>query len=167
MVLQDILGLRNTLVTLLWSLVAWLRPSALLSWLSGWQTTFKLFRLVWWMRVHSLLWLLFGFNIQKWNPGFISSSSYDVTSKFVAIFVDSSKKSKNKSFSVFCGHRWVRSESSLRKTRESLACYNLINNSSWNLRKFKRKFWNCEASSFTTLSTRSLTTGGRPLRSSS
>jgi hypothetical protein len=29
------------------------------------------FRLIWWNCVHPLLWLLFCFNIRKWNPGFI------------------------------------------------------------------------------------------------
>jgi hypothetical protein len=39
------------------------------------------------MCVHPLLWLLFGFNIHKWKPGFITCYSYDMTEKFMAIFV--------------------------------------------------------------------------------
>jgi hypothetical protein len=40
--------------------------------LAGRQRLFILLRLVWWMCVHPLLWLLFGFDIHKWNPGFIT-----------------------------------------------------------------------------------------------
>jgi hypothetical protein len=40
-----------------------------------------------WMCVHQLLWLLFSFNIHKWNPCFITCYSYDVIRKFIAIFV--------------------------------------------------------------------------------
>jgi hypothetical protein len=46
--------------------------------LSGKQSLFKLLRLVWWMCVHPLFWLLFGFSIHKWNPGFITCYSYDM-----------------------------------------------------------------------------------------
>jgi hypothetical protein len=52
---------------------------------------FKLFRLVWWMCVHPLLWLLFGFNTHKWNPGFITCYLYDVIEKFITVFVVSVK----------------------------------------------------------------------------
>jgi hypothetical protein len=48
---------------------------------------FKLFWLVWWMCVHLLLWLLFRFNIHKWNPSFITCYPYDVAEKFIAICV--------------------------------------------------------------------------------
>jgi hypothetical protein len=37
--------------------------------------------------VHPLLWLLFSFNMQKWNPDFITCYSHGVTEKFIAIFV--------------------------------------------------------------------------------
>jgi hypothetical protein len=43
-----------------------------MSFLAGRQRFFKLSRLVWWMCVHPFLWLPFGFNIHKWNPGFIT-----------------------------------------------------------------------------------------------
>jgi hypothetical protein len=33
-----------------------------------------------------LLWLRFGFKIHKWNAGFITCYSYDVTEKFISIF---------------------------------------------------------------------------------
>jgi hypothetical protein len=39
------------------------------------------------MGLHPLLWLLFGFNIHEWNPDFITCYSYDVTEKFIAIFM--------------------------------------------------------------------------------
>jgi hypothetical protein len=48
---------------------------------------FKFSQLVWWVYVHPLLWLLFHLNIHKWNPGLITCYSYDVTEKFMAIFV--------------------------------------------------------------------------------
>jgi hypothetical protein len=70
-----------------------------ISFLAG-RRLFKLFRLVWWMCVHPLLWLLFGFSISKWNPGFITCYSYNVIEKF-AIFVVSLKKIY-KSRSVLC-----------------------------------------------------------------
>jgi hypothetical protein len=57
------------LLRLLWSLVAWIQPQHSFPvlgnschQLSGRQHLFKLFRLVWWMCVHPLLWLLFGIN---------------------------------------------------------------------------------------------------------
>jgi hypothetical protein len=83
----------NTLVTLLRPPVAGIPPSALLSYPrkvstsfpSGKQSLFQFIRFVWWLGVHRLLWLLFGFNIHKWNQGFITS--YDVIRKFIAIFV--------------------------------------------------------------------------------
>jgi hypothetical protein len=43
-----------------------------ISFLAGRRHLFKLFRLVWWMCMHPLLWLLFDFNIHKRNPGFIA-----------------------------------------------------------------------------------------------
>jgi hypothetical protein len=54
---------------------------------------FKLFCIVWWMHEHPLLWVLFGFNIHKWNPGFITCYSYNVTEKFISIFVISHRRS--------------------------------------------------------------------------
>jgi hypothetical protein len=73
----------NMPVILLWSPVAWISPSALYSCprkqlpSAFWQADVCLnfFWLVWWMCVHPLLWLLFGFSIHKWNPGFITSYS--------------------------------------------------------------------------------------------
>jgi hypothetical protein len=37
--------------------------------------------------MHPLFWLLFGFNIDKWNPGFITCHLDDVTEKNNAIFL--------------------------------------------------------------------------------
>jgi hypothetical protein len=48
----------------------------------GRQLLFKLFRLLWWMCVHPLLWQLFGFNVHKWNACFITCYSYDAIEKF-------------------------------------------------------------------------------------
>jgi hypothetical protein len=44
--------------------------------------------------VYPLLWLIFDFSIQKWNPGFITCYSYDVVQKFIAISGYHSKKIK-------------------------------------------------------------------------
>jgi hypothetical protein len=74
--MQLFLVSRNTLLALLWSLVARIPHSALHSCSikklpsAFWQTEglFKLFRLVWWMCVHPLLWLFLCFNIHEWNP---------------------------------------------------------------------------------------------------
>jgi hypothetical protein len=52
--------------------------------LSG-RRLFKLFRPVWWMCVHPLLWLRFGFNVHKWNPGFTTCYSYDVIKKIINV----------------------------------------------------------------------------------
>jgi hypothetical protein len=48
------------------------------------------------------------------------------------------KKSNPKSFFAFFAHPWA-----------YLYCDNLVENSAWNLWKFARKFWNCEAPPFT------------------
>jgi hypothetical protein len=72
---QFFLVFRSTLPTLLWSLVAWIPPSALLSYprkqvqSAFWQADISLnFFGFSGECVHALLWLLFGFNIHKWNP---------------------------------------------------------------------------------------------------
>jgi hypothetical protein len=39
------------------------------------------------MCVHWMLLQFFGFNIDKWNPGFITCYLYNVTEKFIVIFV--------------------------------------------------------------------------------
>jgi hypothetical protein len=75
-------------------LVAWIPPSALppcpgrvtICLLAG-RHLFKTFWLVWWISVHPPLWLLSGFNVHKWNPGFITCYSYNVVEKDIAIFV--------------------------------------------------------------------------------
>jgi hypothetical protein len=69
------------------------------------------------MSVHPLLWLLFGFSIDKWNPDFITCYLYDIIMKFIAIFVSIAlKKSKPKLFSAFCMHPWAFAEPILCKT---------------------------------------------------
>jgi hypothetical protein len=75
-----------------------------ISFLAGRQHLFKILRIVRWMCVHPLLWLLFGFNIHKWNPGFITCYSYDVIEKFITIFVVSLKKSQSWSHSLHFVH---------------------------------------------------------------
>jgi hypothetical protein len=73
--------------------------------LSGRQRLFKLLRLVWWMCVHPLLWLLFGFNIHKRNPGFITWHSYDVIEKLIARLCNIDiKKSKRRHSLSFGGN---------------------------------------------------------------
>jgi hypothetical protein len=54
---------------------------------AGRQCLFKLSQFVLWMCAHPLLWLLFGFNIHKWNLSFITCYSYNVIEKFIIIFV--------------------------------------------------------------------------------
>jgi hypothetical protein len=63
-----------------------LSQETVLTYLVGGQRLFEIFWLVWWMCVLPL-WLLFGFNIHKWNPCFITCFSYDVIEKFISIFV--------------------------------------------------------------------------------
>jgi hypothetical protein len=58
-----------------------------ISFVAGREGMFKLFRLVWWMCLLPLIWLLFGFNIHKWNSSFNTCCSYDVIEKLIAIFV--------------------------------------------------------------------------------
>jgi hypothetical protein len=74
--------------------------------LSGRQHLFKLLRLVSWTCVHSLLCLLFGFNIHNWNPRFITCYSYNVVEKFIAIFAVSLLKilQKPKPFCTLCAN---------------------------------------------------------------
>jgi hypothetical protein len=44
---------------------------------------------VWWICVHPLVLLLFGFKVHKWNTSFITCCLYDVIEKSVTIFVQS------------------------------------------------------------------------------
>jgi hypothetical protein len=61
-----------------------------------------------WMCVHPLLWLHFGFNIHKQNPGFITYYSYDVIKKFITIFVASLWKSQSASHLLtLVPHSWI------------------------------------------------------------
>jgi hypothetical protein len=76
---------RNILLILLWSLVAWIPPLVLLPvpeyschWLSG-NICLNFIDLFGECVVYPLFWLLFGFNIHKWNPRFITCYLYDVT----------------------------------------------------------------------------------------
>jgi hypothetical protein len=82
--MRSFLALRKTLLTLLWSPVARILSSAHISCpvqgkgchqLSGRQRLLKLYKLIWRMCVHPLLWLNFAFNIHKWNSGFITCYS--------------------------------------------------------------------------------------------
>jgi hypothetical protein len=57
-----------------------------MSFLPG-RRSFKLFWLAWCMCMHPLPWLLLGFSIHKWNPGFVACYSYDVIEKFIVILV--------------------------------------------------------------------------------
>jgi hypothetical protein len=110
---------------LLCSLVAWISPSALRysprkqfpsAFWQGRQRLFKVFRLVWWMCVHPLLWLLlvstFTNETQVSWPDpltmWLRNSSPSLWYR--------SKKSKPKPFSAFCAHLWAFSESTLRET---------------------------------------------------
>jgi hypothetical protein len=75
-----LLVFRNTLLILLCPLLhkfhhSFPLPEYSYHQLSGRQPLFKLFLLVSWMCVHPLRWLLFGFNIHKWNPSFITCYS--------------------------------------------------------------------------------------------
>jgi hypothetical protein len=63
------------------------QKTVVISFLAGRQRLFKLFRLVWWMCVHPLHWLLFVFNIHKRDSGFITCYLYDLIKKFITIFV--------------------------------------------------------------------------------
>jgi hypothetical protein len=51
---------------------------------------------------------------------------------------------------------WAFSEPILHKTCDSLACDNLLVKTVWNLWKFTRTFWNCEAVVFCTFLVNSL-----------
>jgi hypothetical protein len=101
------------------------------------------------MCVLPLLGLLFGFNIHKWNLGFTTCYSCNVIEKFIAIFVVLLKNSQRQRchslhLVCICEHFW---SPSWRKTFRSIVCDNLAENSAWNLWKFTRKLWNCEAPS--------------------
>jgi hypothetical protein len=65
-----------------------------------------------------LLWLIFGFNMHKWNQGFIIS--YNATEIHHHPCGIDLKKSKLKPFSVFCAYPWASSEPNLHKTCHSL-----------------------------------------------
>jgi hypothetical protein len=60
-----------------------------------------------------------------------------------------SKKSRPKQFSALCAHPWAFSEPMLRKTCDRIGCDNLVEKNAWNLWKFTRNLWNCEAPSYT------------------
>jgi hypothetical protein len=91
MALRSFLVLRNTLLTLLCYFLAWIPPLPLLSCprkllasfslLEG-RRLFKRLWFIWLMYVRPLLWLLFDFNIPKWNPGFITCYTYVTTEIF-------------------------------------------------------------------------------------
>lgn len=73
----------TTHVTLSWSLIAWIPPSALLPipennchQISG--RLLQTFQLVWWMYVHQMHWLLCGLSIHKLKPHFITGYLYYV-----------------------------------------------------------------------------------------
>jgi hypothetical protein len=78
--------------------------------LSDRQRLFELFRHFWWMCVHPLLWLLFGFNIHNetqvsspvTDTVWLRNSSQSLWYRF--------KKSKPKLFSAFYAHVWAFSE---------------------------------------------------------
>jgi hypothetical protein len=59
-----------------------------ISFLSG-KLSFKLFRHIWWLYVHPLLWLFFDINSHKGKLGFIAFYPYDVIEIFIAIFIAS------------------------------------------------------------------------------
>jgi hypothetical protein len=66
-------------------------------------------------------------------------------------------KSKPKQFSAFCARPWAFSEPILRRLARAYPNYDdLVENSTWNLWKFTRKFWNCVASSFTIIFVKTL-----------
>jgi hypothetical protein len=66
------------------------------------QNLFKFCWHLWWICVQPPLWLLFSFNIYKWNSGFITWYLYDVIEKFITIWRYRSKKPR--SFFTFCAH---------------------------------------------------------------
>jgi hypothetical protein len=77
------------------------------------------FQLVWWMCVHPLLWLHFGFNIHKWKRGFITRYLYDVLDKFVTIF-GVSKTVKTEAVLCICVYPRAISDCILYKACDSL-----------------------------------------------
>jgi hypothetical protein len=150
--LHSYLVLRNTLLMLLWSLVAWIPPSALLPCprkqlpSALWRRLFKLFRLVWWMCNASTALTDLWFQHSQMKPRFhhllLLQCDWEIHRHVCGIV---KKKSKPKLFSAFCAHPWAFSEPFLRKTCNNLAWDNIIENSTWNLWKFTRKFCNYEA----------------------
>jgi hypothetical protein len=89
--LRSFLVFRNTLLTSMCYLLAWIPPLPFLSCLRKLLASFsllagrRLFKLLWFiwlMYVRPLLWLLFDFNIPKWNPGFITCYTYVATEIF-------------------------------------------------------------------------------------
>jgi hypothetical protein len=97
------------------------------------------------MCVHLLLWLPFGFNMHKWNPGFITCD-WEICHHLCGITVK--KYTKRNPFSVFCAHLWAFSEPILHRTCDSVAVI-ISWRTVWNLWRFTWKFWNCEVPSFT------------------
>jgi hypothetical protein len=138
--------------------VSWIPPSAPLSCPreqlppAFWQADlFILFRHVWWMYMHRLPSLLYGFSIHKWNPLFITCYSYDMFEKFIASFVVSLQKSQSRCHSLCFVHTrehfWNPYCAKLMITSPN--CDNLIENIAWNLWKFTWKFSKCKVASFT------------------
>jgi hypothetical protein len=99
------------------------------------------------MCVHPLLWLLFGFNIHKWNPGFITCYSYDVIEKFVAIA--QKYQSRRHSLRFMRTRERFMNPSCAKYVIAQSECDNIVEKNAWNLWKFTRKFWNFAAPSFT------------------
>jgi hypothetical protein len=93
------------------------------------------------MCVHPLLWLLFGFSIRKWNPGFVTCHSYYLIEKL------SQNRSHSLRFVPTCEH--FRNPSCAKLVIAQPECDNVIEKGAWNFWKFTRKFWNCESSYLT------------------
>jgi hypothetical protein len=102
------------------------------------------------MYVDPLLWLLTAlwFQHSQMKPGFhhLLQCDWEIHCHLSSIVL---KGSQAKPFSAFCAHLWAFLEPILHRTCDSLACENFIKNSDRNLWKFTRKFWNCEAPTFT------------------
>jgi hypothetical protein len=149
---------RNTLLTLLWSLFAWILPSALLpcprkrlpSIIFLADVCLHFFGLSVNVCASTAL-TAFRFQHSQMNSRFHHLSlvrwNWEIHSHLCGIAL---KNLKPKPFSAFRAHPLAFSEPALRKTCDSNSITdNFVVMSEWKLRKFKRKFWNCEAPSFT------------------
>jgi hypothetical protein len=124
--------------------------STILSQLSG-RRFFKLFRLVWWMYFASTALTAPCSQNSQMKPRFhrllVLRCDWEIHRHLCGIAV---KKVKAESHSL-C---FVRTREHFRNSSYSQLviaypkCDNIVENSAWNLRKFTRKFWNCEAPSF-------------------